>query len=79
MDMCASPDDQDLSRLRADHPGHRIWRSVRSDGRLGDWVASLHDPMAGIDPTVIRSTPAELREALAEERDRAAAKRNGTR
>ncbi|MBC6460881.1 hypothetical protein [Actinomadura sp. HBU206391] len=46
---------------------------------MGDWVASLHDPVAGIDPTVIRSTPDELREALAEERTRAAAKRHETR
>jgi hypothetical protein len=35
--------------------------------------------MAGVDPTVIRSTPAELREALADEWTRAAAKRERIR
>lgn len=65
-------DDQALAALRADFPGHRIWRSTRVDGRLGDWVATLHEPAAGIDPTVIRATPEELRAALVQEQARAA-------
>ncbi|MEW2356396.1 hypothetical protein [Spirillospora sp. NPDC029432] len=68
MQKWANADDQALIRLRVDFPGHRIWRSVRYDGRLGDWVATLRDPAAGLDPTVIRADPAALREALAAER-----------
>ncbi|GAA2441035.1 hypothetical protein GCM10010191_66420 [Actinomadura vinacea] len=64
-------DDSALARLRVDFPGHRIWRSVRGDGRLGDWVATLHDPAAGVEPTVIRTDPEALRRALEEERDQA--------
>ncbi|RFU42761.1 hypothetical protein DZF91_04950 [Actinomadura logoneensis] len=66
------PDDVALAQLRNDFPGHRIWRSARLDGRLGDWVASLHDPAAGIDPTVICSDATALRSALEEERQQAA-------
>ncbi|SEG82889.1 hypothetical protein SAMN04489712_115102 [Thermomonospora echinospora] len=60
-----------LAALRRDFTGHRIWRSTRYDGRLGDWVATLHDPNAGVDPTVIGGSAAELRTRLVEERDRA--------
>ncbi|GAA2415730.1 hypothetical protein GCM10010191_27580 [Actinomadura vinacea] len=67
--------DQALADLRRDFTGHRIWRSLRRDGRLGDWVASLHDPTAGVDPTVIQSDPTKLREALMAEAERAKAKR----
>ncbi|WP_433230915.1 hypothetical protein [Actinomadura formosensis] len=70
--------DEALAALRRDFTGHRIWRAVRSDGRLGDWVASLHDPHAGVDPTVIRSSPAALREALVNEAARAEVARAGT-
>jgi hypothetical protein len=71
MNVPVLTEDQQLARLRADHPGHRIWRSVRFDGLLGDWVATLHDPAAGVDPTVVRSSAEELREALHAERVRA--------
>ncbi|NDU72374.1 hypothetical protein GWI34_07010 [Actinomadura sp. DSM 109109] len=64
-----------MSRLRADFTGHRIWRSTRHDGRLGGWVATLHDPAAGVDPTVFADTATDLRVALLRERDRAAATR----
>ncbi|GAA3950143.1 hypothetical protein GCM10023085_35920 [Actinomadura viridis] len=67
--------DQALAELRRDFTGHRIWRSVRSDGQLGDWVASLHDPAAGVDATVMRSDPTALREALEEEAKLAKVKR----
>ncbi|MGI5203263.1 hypothetical protein ACQEU6_17010 [Spirillospora sp. CA-108201] len=60
-----------LADLRRDFTGYRIWRATRWDGRLGDWVASLHDPRAGVDPTVIASNPAALREALVYEGERA--------
>ncbi|TDE39375.1 hypothetical protein [Actinomadura sp. 6K520] len=63
--------DEALAKLRRDFTGHRIWRAVRWDGRLGDWVASLHDPLAGVDLTVIRSSPTALREALVNEAERA--------
>lgn len=63
--------DKALAELRRDFTGHRIWRATRWDGRLGDWVASLHDPSAGVDLTVIRSSAAALREALNNEADRA--------
>ena len=74
MDMPVNPTDQALARLREDFQGHRIWRSTRYDGKLGDWVATLHDPKAGVDPTVVRNTAQELREALADELDRASIK-----
>ncbi|MFC9972587.1 hypothetical protein ACFVH6_17040 [Spirillospora sp. NPDC127200] len=74
MDMHIDCEAQVLDQLRTEFNGHRIWRSVRSDGRLGDWVASLHDPACGIDPTVIRSSAAALREALLAEAVRAAAR-----
>ncbi|WP_131742305.1 hypothetical protein [Actinomadura roseirufa] len=68
-------EDRALAALRRDFTGHRIWRAVRGGGHLGDWVASLHDPSAGIDPTVIRSNPTDLREALTDEAARAEAAR----
>ncbi|MQY04752.1 hypothetical protein [Actinomadura macrotermitis] len=64
MTIPTHPDDQALARLRRDFRGHRIWRSVRSDGLLGDWCATLHDPSAGVDLTVIQDTAEALREAL---------------
>ncbi|URN05498.1 hypothetical protein LUW74_20740 [Actinomadura madurae] len=70
--------DEALAELRRDFTGHRIWRATRWDGRLGDWVASLHDPHAGVDPTVITSNPTALREALVNEAERAKATRAGT-
>lgn len=72
MDTPVNPADQALARLREDFQGHRIWRATRYDGRLGDWVATLHDPKAGIDPTVICSTAEELRRVLTNELSRAA-------
>ena len=71
------PEDQALACLRVDFTGHRIFRSVRSDGLLGEWVATLHDPAAGVDATVMRATADELRAALAEEAERAERKRAG--
>ncbi|QFG21618.1 hypothetical protein [Actinomadura sp. WMMB 499] len=64
-------EDRQLSELRSKFSGHRIWRAVRRDGLLGDWVASLHDPSAGIDPTVICPDASALRDALREEAVRA--------
>ncbi|TDC57920.1 hypothetical protein E1281_03155 [Actinomadura sp. KC345] len=71
MQARAHTDDPALRRLREEFTGHRIWRSRRWDGRPGDWVATLRDPAAGVDPTVIRADSAALREALAVERQRA--------
>ncbi|MFI0406122.1 hypothetical protein [Actinomadura sp. 3N508] len=71
METRAQTDDPVLRQLREDFTGHRIWRSRRGDGRPGDWVATLVDPAAGVDPTVIRSDSAALREALVQERQRA--------
>ncbi|MUN40817.1 hypothetical protein [Actinomadura litoris] len=67
--------ETDLANLRQDFPGHRIWRAVRTDGTLGDWVASLHDPAAGVDPTVIQPSAAELREVLEAQSARAPKRR----
>ncbi|MFI0406304.1 hypothetical protein [Actinomadura sp. 3N508] len=64
-------DDQALARLRAEFVGYRFWRAVRVDGSLGEWVASLHDPAAGVDPTVMCPTAEELRAALVKEGQRA--------
>ncbi|SFP73811.1 hypothetical protein SAMN04489713_1179 [Actinomadura madurae] len=71
MQTRAQSDDSVLRRLRAEFTGHRIWRSRRWDGGPGDWVATLHDPAAGVDPTVIRPDSSALREALVQERRRA--------
>ncbi|MFD0684740.1 hypothetical protein [Actinomadura fibrosa] len=73
------PADRALAELRADFPSHRIWRSTRRDGRLGDWVATLHDPTAGVDPTVVRGSADDLRTALQVERVRAAARPGAAR
>ncbi|GLZ16454.1 hypothetical protein Acsp04_66890 [Actinomadura sp. NBRC 104425] len=75
MDPQTAKEDRELAELRRDFTGHRIWRSVRWDGRLSDWVATLHDPNAGIHPTIIRANAAELRDALREEAERAAARK----
>ncbi|MFC4908405.1 hypothetical protein [Actinomadura gamaensis] len=69
-----SIDERKLSDLREEFGGHRIWRSPRRDGGLGCWVASLHDPNAGIDPTLVCDTAEALRAALLDERERAAAR-----
>lgn len=75
MDAQLDLEVQQLDRLRSEFTGHRIWRSVRWDGQLGDWVASLHDPSAGIDPTVICSDAATLRKALRCEAEKAAVRK----
>jgi hypothetical protein len=64
-------EDIALSELRTDFPGWRIWRAVKRDGCLGEWVATRHDPGAGVSATVMRPTPELLRAALIEERERA--------
>ncbi|GAA2426810.1 hypothetical protein GCM10010191_44230 [Actinomadura vinacea] len=71
MDKKTHLDNQSLIRLRVDFVGHRIFRAVRSDGRLGEWVATLRDSKAGVDPTVMRGTADELRAALVEEAEQA--------
>ncbi|QKW32979.1 hypothetical protein HUT06_02105 [Actinomadura sp. NAK00032] len=68
METRAQTEDPALRQLREEFTGHRIWRARRWDGRLGDWVATLRDPAASVDPTVIRSDSASLREALKQER-----------
>jgi len=67
----AYTDDPALRQLREEFTGHRIWRARRWDGGPGVWVATLHDPAAGVDATVICPDPAALREALKRERERA--------
>jgi len=57
-------DHQALIELRTDFPGHRIFRGTRRDGRYGSWVATLHDPSCGVDPTVIADTAEDLRRML---------------
>ncbi|WP_395109990.1 hypothetical protein [Actinomadura sp. SCN-SB] len=65
-------DHQALIELRTDFPGHRIFRAVRWDGQDGDWVATLHDPSCGVDPTVMADTASDLRRALRVEAGRVA-------
>ncbi|GAA4227837.1 hypothetical protein GCM10022254_16490 [Actinomadura meridiana] len=71
MDTPVNPADQALSRLREEFQGHRIWRATRHDGKLGDWVATLHDPRAGVEATLIRNSAEELHKALTVEHKRA--------
>jgi hypothetical protein len=71
METRSLQDDPVLSRMQEEFPGHRIWRARRWDGRAGDWVATLLDPAAGVDLTVIRSDAEALRSALVSERQRA--------
>ncbi|TDD61118.1 hypothetical protein E1293_45210 [Actinomadura darangshiensis] len=68
----SSFDNPALDRLRKDFPGHHIWRSRRWDGLLGEYVATLLDPKAGVDATVMRPDPVELRAELMREAVRAA-------
>ncbi|QXJ22121.1 hypothetical protein AGRA3207_003068 [Actinomadura graeca] len=71
MNTRAQGEERELERLRADFTGWRIWRAVRRDGGLGEWVASLHDPRAGIEPTVMHPSASLLREALHEQAEKA--------
>jgi hypothetical protein len=68
----AYSDEQALAQLRTEFAGYRIFRAMRWDGKPGDWVAALRDPSAGVDLTVIRSSPDTLRAALLAEREAAA-------
>lgn len=74
MNTQAQVDEQELGRLRAEFGGWRIWRAVQRDGRLGEWVASLHDPRAGVEPTLMFPTAAQLRDALLQQAEKARAK-----
>ena len=78
-DTFSQPDNPDLERLRRDFPGHHIWRSRRYDGGLGEYVATLIDPNAGVDATVMRADPAELRAELKREAVRAGGRVRGFR
>lgn len=66
--MDVQSDDQELARLRAEFEGWRIWRSVKEDGRLGEWMATLGDPRVGVTPTLMWPSAKQLRAALVEER-----------
>lgn len=67
----ANSEDNALSELRTDFSGWRFWRAVKSDGRLGEWVATRHEPGAGVSATVMRPTASLLRAALLVEREEA--------
>ncbi|MEO3823178.1 hypothetical protein [Actinomadura sp. B10D3] len=71
MKEISSFDNPALDRLRKDFPGHHIWRSRRWDGQFGEYVATLIDPEAGVDATVMRPDPVELRAELMREAARA--------
>ncbi|MGH2554167.1 MAG: hypothetical protein ACRDHO_00420 [Actinomycetota bacterium] len=73
----SSFDNPALDSLRKDFPGHRIWRSRRWDGQLGEYVATLIDPKAGVDATVMRADPVQLRDELTKEAARAVRTRKG--
>jgi len=67
-------EERELGRLRADFTGWRIWRAVKNDGRLGEWVASLHDPRMGVEPTLMFPTALLLRAALLQQAEIARAR-----
>ncbi|MFC4055070.1 hypothetical protein ACFOY4_35735 [Actinomadura syzygii] len=71
MNTPVNPTDQVLARLREEFQGHRIWRATCPDGKLGAWVATLHDLKAGVEATVVRNNAQELHEALTVELNRA--------
>ena len=71
MDTHIHPDDAILAQIRTAFTGHRIWRAVRPDGSLGEWVATLHDPAAGVARTVMCPTAENLRAELVQEAERA--------
>ncbi|WP_141580487.1 hypothetical protein [Actinomadura sp. WMMA1423] len=73
MEARAEVEEPALRRLREEFTGHRIWRARRSDGLPTLWVATLRDPGAGVDRTVICSDARALRAALVDERQRAGA------
>ena len=70
-DTVSKPDNPALEILREEFPGHHIWRSRTSDGRLGEYVATLINPNAGVDATVIRPDLGALRAELMREATRA--------
>ncbi|WP_433329093.1 hypothetical protein [Spirillospora sp. CA-294931] len=71
MPVNATPNSSDpLEALREEFPGHRVWRSMRGD-IPGEWCATLHDPNAGVDPTLMEPTANDLRERLLAEGERA--------
>ncbi|GAA0595979.1 hypothetical protein [Actinomadura livida] len=74
MDTQMLVDERELERLRADFDGWRIWRAVKQDGRLGEWVASLHDPRVGVEPTLMYPTAPLLRAALLRQAEKARAR-----
>jgi hypothetical protein len=67
----ATANERDLDTLRADFPGWRIWRT-RDGDVLVCWVATLHDPAAGVAKTVITETAKKLREQLGDQARQAA-------
>ncbi|WP_433338211.1 hypothetical protein [Spirillospora sp. CA-294931] len=71
MPPTVTPNPDPLEALRLEFPGHRVWRSMRGKA-LGEWCATLHDPSAGVDPTLMEPTADGLRERLLAERERAA-------
>ncbi|GAA2614299.1 hypothetical protein SMC26_24155 [Actinomadura fulvescens] len=61
-------DRRTLDELQAEFSGWKIWRSRRSsDGRPGEWLATLHDPEVGVSPTLMERTSDDLRAALVKE------------
>lgn len=64
-------DEWELGRLRDDFGGWRIWRAVKRDGRPGEWVASLHDPQVGVEPTLMFPSALLLRKALLRQAEKA--------
>jgi len=60
--------DPEAAALEADFTGWHVWRATDRFGQPGDFVATRHDPAAGVDPTVMAGSAAEMRAALTEQR-----------
>jgi hypothetical protein len=67
-DQLRTSDDDEPAAIEAEFEGWHVWRATNRFGDPGDYVATLRDPSAGVDPTVMADTAERLRASLAEQR-----------
>jgi hypothetical protein len=68
--MSATTDEETIVQISAEYPGWHVWRARRRDDKPASWIATRLEESAGIDATVMMSTAEQLREALADQRER---------
>lgn len=68
----ASDTDPEMFALQEQYPGWRLWRAQRGPGdeaRLGSYMASRLSRDAGVSPTLMCSSVAQLRRELQDQAD----------